>query len=190
MKVDQNFICFGCHEKGDVINFVSKLFGLQPHEAAVKIINDMGLPVTVEGGQEPQTSSRTGWAREQRRMMEEKQFDQAVLRAYLVYCDYFRLLNRWADIYAPRFPTEDYHPLFVEALQNREYVEYLLDLLLFGSKEDKASVLIDKGREVVKLEQRIRKFDPGDGECASGSGGIPAAGYDCGRSEGAAGNNP
>lgn len=34
MKVDQNFICFGCQEKGDVIDFAAKLFGLPPYEAA------------------------------------------------------------------------------------------------------------------------------------------------------------
>ena len=30
MKVDKNFVCFGCQEKGDVIRFASKLFGLPP----------------------------------------------------------------------------------------------------------------------------------------------------------------
>ena len=48
MKVDQNFICFGCQEKGDVIRFASLLFGLPPYEAAGKLAADMGL--TVSGG--------------------------------------------------------------------------------------------------------------------------------------------
>ena len=32
MKVDKNFICYGCQEKGDVIRFASKLFGLPPYD--------------------------------------------------------------------------------------------------------------------------------------------------------------
>ena len=40
MKVDTNFVCFGCQEKGDVIRFVGKLFSLTPFEAAQKIICD------------------------------------------------------------------------------------------------------------------------------------------------------
>lgn len=36
MKVDKGFICFACGEKGDVITFVSKLFGLSPYEATKK----------------------------------------------------------------------------------------------------------------------------------------------------------
>lgn len=46
MKVDQNFICFGCQEKGDVIDFTAKLFGLSPYDAAGKLIADMDLTVT------------------------------------------------------------------------------------------------------------------------------------------------
>ena len=44
MKVDKNFICFGCQEKGDVIDFAAKLFDLPPYEAAGKLVADMGLP--------------------------------------------------------------------------------------------------------------------------------------------------
>jgi len=32
MKVDQNFICFGCQKK-DVTRFTEKLFGITPFEA-------------------------------------------------------------------------------------------------------------------------------------------------------------
>lgn len=54
MKVDQNFICFGCQEKGDVIRFTEKLFGLTPFEAAKKLINDFGLAIEMkETGNSP-----------------------------------------------------------------------------------------------------------------------------------------
>ena len=39
-----------------------------------------------------------------------------------------------------------------------DYVEYLLDLLYCGLAEDKASVLIEKGKGVKKLEKRIREY--------------------------------
>ena len=34
MKVDVRYYCFGCHETGDVIDFVGKLFHLRPLDAA------------------------------------------------------------------------------------------------------------------------------------------------------------
>ena len=46
MKVERNFICFGCQEKGDVIRFAEKRFNLQPSDAVRKLVEDFGLNVT------------------------------------------------------------------------------------------------------------------------------------------------
>ena len=43
MKVEKRFYCFGCGEKGDVIDFVAKHDGISLKEAAVKIASDFGL---------------------------------------------------------------------------------------------------------------------------------------------------
>ena len=184
MKVDKNFICFGCQEKGDVIRFASKLFGLPPYDAAGKLIEDMGLTVTAENRPEVQPGIRQKAKRER---TEKQLFDQAVDRIYDVYCDYYRLLNEWAEAYAPVSPDEDFHPLFVEAMHKRDYVEYLLDLLYDGSEEEKALVVIDKGKEVDALERRIREYRSGDGECSARSGSTRPAGYDRGRDPGSSG---
>ena len=184
MKVDKNFICFGCQEKGDVIRFASKLFGLPPHDAAGKLIEDMGLTVFAENRPEVQPGIRQKAKRER---TEKQLFDQAVDRIYDVYCDYYRLLNEWAGAYAPVSPDEDFHPLFVEAMHKRDYVEYLLDLLFDGSEEEKALVVIDKGKEVDALERRIREYRSGDGECSARSGSTRPAGNDRGRNPGSSG---
>ena len=186
MKVDQNFICFGCQEKGDVIDFAAKLFGLTPYDAAGKLIADMGLTVTSDDIPKAPPGTRQ---RAKRERLEQQQFDQAVDRIYSVYCDYFHLLNEWAEVHAPRSPTEELHPLFVEAMHQRDYVEYLLDLLLYGSKEDKASVVIEKGKGVNDLERRIREFKSSDRERSSCSVVGSLAGHDSRRREGAFGND-
>jgi len=186
MKVDQNFICFGCQEKGDVIRFASKLFGLPPYEAAGKLIKDMGLMVTSENKPEVQPGIRQKAKRE---LTEKQQFEQMTSRIYNVFCDYLHLLNRWAKERAPRSPTEDPDPLFVEAMHKRDYVEYLLDLLLYGSKEDKAFVVIDKGKEVNDLERRITAIRSGDRERASFDDDAVTAGYDERGREGTSGSD-
>src|SRR5699024_12530498 len=50
------------------------------------------------------------------------------------------------------------NPLFVEALQKKPYIEYLLDILLSGSMEERACVVAEYGKEVRKIEQRISEF--------------------------------
>ena len=87
MKVDQNFICFGCQEKGDVIDFAAKLFSMTPYDVAGKLIADMGLTVTAENRSDVQPGTRQ---RAKRERLEQEQFEQAVSRIYNLYCDYFR----------------------------------------------------------------------------------------------------
>ena len=48
MKIDQNYYCFACGAKGDVIDFTSRLFGISQFEAAQKLITDFGLPIRSE----------------------------------------------------------------------------------------------------------------------------------------------
>ena len=67
-------------------------------------------------------------------------------------------LERWKEEYAPKQPEDDWHPLFVEALHRQPYIEYLLDILLSGSMEERASVVAEYGKEVRKIEQRISEF--------------------------------
>ena len=69
-------------------------------------------------------------------------------------CDYLHLLERWKIEYAPQPQDAAWHPLFVEALQKNSYVEYLLDILLFGEMEEKAALLkagVDVSQNVLKI---------------------------------------
>ncbi len=43
MKVDERFFCFGCGEKGDVIDFVSRYYSVGLKQAAEYIVSEFGL---------------------------------------------------------------------------------------------------------------------------------------------------
>lgn len=45
LKLSRGFHCFGCGAQGDVITFVSRLFGIPPGEAAQKLSADFGISV-------------------------------------------------------------------------------------------------------------------------------------------------
>ena len=53
------------------------------------------------------------------------------------------------------------HPLFVEALQKKDHIEYLLDVLLYKPIEERAALIKDYGKEVMKLEQRLSELGTG-----------------------------
>ena len=77
---------------------------------------------------------------------------------HVTLCDYRNLLRRWKRDYAPKTPDEDFHPLFVEALQKQDYVDYLLDVLLSPDMEERAALIIDCGKEVSNLERRMAEL--------------------------------
>ena len=75
-----------------------------------------------------------------------------------------------AEDYAPQTPEDGYHPHFVEALQKLSLIAYLLDELLGGDMQARASVVIEYGEEVRKLEQRMAELAAADEAAAQNSG--------------------
>ena len=152
MKVDRRFHCFGCQADGDVIDFTARLFGLNKKEAALKLAEDFSVSFDAKGHDPPLRRPV------RRKIREELRYRQAEQKCFRVLCDYLHLLERWEKEYAPQTPEETWNPLFLEALQKKPYIEYLLDVLLSGSMEERASVVAEYGKEVRKIEQRISEF--------------------------------
>ena len=166
MKVDRNYICFGCQEKGDAIRLTEKLFNLPPYKATSKLIEDFHLNISVSdfGKSAPvkQKSANMQTSCKGKADRREALFRKAVRRIEDTYCKYFRMLNEWKIRYAPAVPFEELHPLYLEALMNTDHVEYLLDNLQYGSDAEKAALIIDKERDVKEIEKRIRESGSGD----------------------------
>ena len=60
--------------------------------------------------------------------------------------------------YGAKQPDEEWNPLFAEALHKKNYIEYLLDILLYGSLEERKALVAEQRKEVLKLEQRIAEL--------------------------------
>ena len=135
-----------------MIDFTSRLFGLSSKEAALKLAEDFSISFDRKGHNPPQKRMIS------RKISEEMRYRQAEQKCFRVLCDYLCLLERWKEEYAPKQPEDDWHPLFVEALHRQPYIEYLLDLLLSDSIEERAFVVAEYGKEVRKIEQRISEF--------------------------------
>ena len=161
MKLDRRYYCFGCGATGDVIDFVSRLRGIGSKEAAILLAQDFAIPY--EG-----STDKLGKPRQQN--TDEQNYQHMERCCFRVLLDYYRLLCRWKEDYAPRTPEDDYHPRFVEALQKLSLVEYLLDELLCGDIQARASVVIEYGEEVRKIEQRMAELAAADEAAAQNAG--------------------
>ena len=147
MKVDQRFHCFGCGEDGDVIDFTAKLFDLSSKEAAEKLAQDFGL---IYDSQAPPRRRYVRQKTEAQKFREDRQ------RCYRVLSDYYYLLKKWGSDNSPRTPEEEPHPRFVEAIQKKTYVEYLLDLFLYESEEEQKAWIAEHTAEITHLERRLK----------------------------------
>ena len=147
MKVDQRFHCFGCGADGDVIDFTAKLFNLSPKEAAEKLAQDFGL---IYDSQAPPRRRYVRQKNEAQKFREDRQ------RCYRVLSDYYYLLKKWEADRSPSTPEEEPHPRFVEAIQKKAYVEYLLDLFLYESEEEQKAWIAEHTAEITHLERRLK----------------------------------
>lgn len=162
MKVDRRFHCFGCGADGDVIDFVSRFYGISSLEAAQKAASDFGISYD-------RKNKKEALKKAVRKKSDAQIYAEAEQRCFRVLSDYYHLLRKWEMDYAPSMEDEMWHPLFVEALQKKSHLEYLLDILVFGEIEEKTLLVMEYGKEVASLEQRISEFTCPDTEDGIGS---------------------
>ena len=152
MKVDETFYCFGCGATGDVITFTSRLFGIAPASAARKLAMDFGISLDEESEYPVPPKSRA-----------QLEFEAWVHEALVTLRRYNQLLYE-RKFLAPADPGEDFHFLFVEALQNSARVKYLLCTLAFGTEEEKRDIYLNYREEVKQIYERIQIFDASSSE--------------------------
>ena len=148
MKLNEEyFYCFGCGATGDVIDLTARLYNLSPKEAAEKLAQDFGL---IYDSQAPPRRNYVHQKTEARKFREDRQ------RCYRVLSDYYYLLKKWEADRSPKTPEEEPHPRFVEAIQKKPYVEYLLDLFLYESEEEQKAWIAEHTAEITHLERRLK----------------------------------
>ena len=137
----QMYYCFGCGADGDVIDFTAKLFQLSLRQAAEKLAADFGLSAT--DNFQPLPCKPV-----EKPLSPKEQF-------YKILCGYRSLLANWRMAYAPKNPEASLHPCFVASLHYADRVQYLLDILLRGSPNEKQQLL--NGKEVTALGKAIER---------------------------------
>ena len=152
---DDYFYCFGCGASGDVIDFVARLFQISTKEAAAKLAADFALSYDRHAirktPKQPAIKAQIAQQREN--------YTFRMLAAYS------RKLQDWKEQYDPKSPDEEIDPRFLEAVQQKEYVGYLLDLLISGSPEEKAEICAERNPVTRQIAHRMSQLSH-DGQLA------------------------
>ena len=147
MKLNKDyFYCFGCGATGDVIGLTARLYNLSPKEAAEKLAQDFGLIY------DSQAPPRRNYVRQK---TEAQKFKESRDHAFRILADYFHLLRKWETNYTPKTPVESLHPRFLEAVQQKDYIGYLLDSFLEDSPEEQKLWIAEHQSTIANLERRV-----------------------------------
>ena len=148
MKLNEDyFYCFGCGATGDVIDFTARLYDLSSKEAAEKLALDFGLSYDSKA---PPRRSHVRQKSEAQARKEKRE------HAWRVLTDYYHLLRKWETDYSPKTPDEDPHPRFMEAIQKKDYMGYLLDTFLDSSTEEQDRWIAEHTAELSAIEGRVK----------------------------------
>ena len=146
-----HFYCFGCGKHGDVIDLIAGLAGITPYEAALNLAEAYHVDVENLPDQRPVDLAAKA---------ELKRFQEDQLRCQRILCEYLRLLAGWKQRYAPPEPYAEPDDRFVEACQMIDTIDYLTDLLIVGTLEQrvKAVDLLLADGKIDQLEERLNRI--------------------------------
>ena len=149
MKIyETNYFCFGCGATGDCTGFVAKLFNISQLEAAKKISYDFGLRLFTQEIAVPV----------QIVLSPEREYQQWLQNARLSVSKYLNLLNEWRVKYKPDNSIENIHPHFEESLLQTSYTEYIDEVLVYGTDNEKRELYDKNKAEIQRIQKRLEKL--------------------------------
>ena len=142
---DDHYYCYACGEYGDVIDFTSKLHGLSLYDAARKLAYDFGI--TQDKPPDKAVQEKQNRKSEAQRLRENEKLCFSALM------EYYKLLQEWMILYAPKTPEDTPHDRFIQACHWLSYVEYLVDLLIMGDSYDRTEVI-----DMMMTDDKLKKL--------------------------------
>lgn len=148
--------CWVCNETFDCISLVSKLFNLTPIDSAKKISKDFRLGLELGKPLNKEHIKQTNKANELLQL-----FDKWEKETFIVLTDYLHLLKNWKQQYAPtkeEFMNNQINEKYIEACYNIDYIEYLIDVFIYGEYKDKVNFYKTHRKEIEKIGNKIREI--------------------------------
>ena len=160
MKIDKNYYCFACGAGGDAVDYASRMFGLSQYDAALKLIEDFQLQISVRGktafNEQEKARIRKEKAKKERIIHIKERFRKwcnqsiDILRDCLLEVE--KIENFLRDKPSDIVFSDDY----AQILHAEPIMNYWLDILCMGETAEKQELFIKNRREVEKLVQRVR----------------------------------
>ncbi|MGN0568522.1 MAG: CHC2 zinc finger domain-containing protein [Acutalibacteraceae bacterium] len=121
--------CFGCGWHGDIIQFVSNMFGLNFRGAVEKLNTDFSLGLPIGRKLTIREAMKISASRKhiERERAERERCEAEKLKLFGDLWGEYSKLDKVIAEFAPKGPDEELKPQFVSALKRIEYIGFLID---------------------------------------------------------------
>jgi len=160
MKIDKIYYCFACSAGGDVVDYVSQMFGLSQYEAALKLIEDFRLPISISSkvtfNEQEKARIRKERAEKERIIHIRERFKKWCNQSIDVLRDCLLEIEKTGFFLQDKPPEIVFSDNYAQILHAVPIINYWLDILCMGETTEKQELFIKDRREVEKLVQRVR----------------------------------
>ncbi len=160
MKIDKNYHCFACGVGGDAIDYVSRMFGLSQYDAALQLIEDFQLPISVRGkaafNEQEKARIRKEKAEKERIIHIKERFRKWCNQSIDILRDCLLEVEKIENFLRDKPPDIVFSDDYAQILHAEPIMNYWLDILCMGETAEKQELFIKNRREVEKLVQRVR----------------------------------
>ena len=138
--------CFSCNAGGDVIDFVSNLFSISNMEAISKLNEDFHLMIDLK---------KTMKAPFIDKLKKENAIYEAWVNwektAFKTLINEYQHNEKIINQFAPHTIDEEWNTQFIEALEQRHQLDYLLSVLTNGNFDDRLVLFKEYRERITKL---------------------------------------
>ena len=173
MKIDKNYHCFACSVGGDVVDYVSRMFGLSQYDAALKLIEDFSLPVDAK-----RNAELSVWEKERiRRERAERKRVTRIQERFEKWCrqtvDILRGCISEVDsvnhFLTGKPPDIIFSEDYAQMLHAEPLINYWLDILCMGDVSERRGLFLKDRKKVAEIAAKIGAGRKRIMECSRGS---------------------
>lgn len=151
---EKGYNCYGCGEKGGIIDFVMKLCNISAIEAVKKINSDFSLGLNIGS---PSRSSKPKEKTVSKYQLIQY-YEDWLKEAFRELNYYYKLLKDWLRDFAPKPDDEKTYPLWDRACKELPVVDHYCMILIQGSDTEKKELFIKHREEVERFVNEYRRI--------------------------------
>lgn len=159
MKIDTNYHCFACGVGGDAVDYASRMFGLSQYDAALKLIEDFQLPISVRGktafNEQEKARIRKEKAEKERIIHIKERFRKWCNQSIDILRDCLLEVEKIENFLRDKPPDIVFSDDYAQILHAAPIMNYWLDILCMGDISERQELFLMDRKKVEEIAAKV-----------------------------------